>query len=224
MIAAIVLGPWAALLTTSVALIIQDFLFRRRGYSEHRGELFQHGHRDGILGLLSLSLLGGNSAITSPRRIIAGAISGYVAINVAALLAAIELGLQPVLFHTAVGQPLYFPYGLGISIPAMLIPHLTLAGIAEGLATALPLIWLQRSNPQLLEQSAAAVVSNAGRSLRWGWAALIGIMVLTPLGLLAPGTAWGEWGRAELAQFGLSSIPAGFDRFADIWSTPPFRL
>ena len=51
-------------------------------------------------------------------------------------------------------------------------------------------------------------------------ASLLALIVLTPMGLLAPGTAWGEWGRAELDQLGLGYIPAGFDQWSNLWSAP----
>ena len=39
------------------------------------------------------------------------------------------------LFVDNLGQPLYCPYPLWISIPAMALSHLTIAGIAEGAFT-----------------------------------------------------------------------------------------
>ena len=62
---------------------------------------------------------------------IAAALGGYTAINVSALCAAVEFGIQPLLFHDAGGAPLYAPYPLSIAIPAMMIGHLTFAGLAE---------------------------------------------------------------------------------------------
>jgi PDGLE domain len=49
---------------------------------------------------------------------------------------------------------------------------------------------------------------------------LLGIMmILTPLGLLAAGTAWGEWGMDEL-QDALGYVPQGFQHLADLWNAP----
>jgi hypothetical protein len=41
------------------------------------------------------------------------------------------------------------------------------------------------------------------------------LILLTPLGLLAPGTAWGEWGLAEIHHM-KGFIPQGMDRFSEI--------
>ena len=75
---------------------------------------------------------------------------GYAAINVAAFLAACELGIQPLFFKDAAGAPLYAPYSLHIAIPAMMLGHLTFAGLAELLVSGGVVAYLQRSNPSLL--------------------------------------------------------------------------
>ena len=49
---------------------------------------------------------------------------------------AVEFGIQPALFHDSSGAPLYAPYPLSISIPAMMIGHLTFAGLAEMIVSA----------------------------------------------------------------------------------------
>ncbi|MGE5416402.1 MAG: PDGLE domain-containing protein [Acidobacteriota bacterium] len=49
----------------------------------------------------------------------------------------------------------------------------------------------------------------------------LGVLVLlTPLGLLASGTAFGEWGRNELKDK-LGFVPQGLDRMADLWKHAP---
>jgi len=48
----------------------------------------------------------------------------------------------------------------------------------------------------------------------------IGILVLlVPLGLLASGTAWGEWGTAELGEQ-LGFVPKGLETVSTIWAAP----
>ena len=55
------------------------------------------------------------------KRKLSAAIGSYVGINAAAFCAAVEFGIQPLLFKTADGQALYCPYPLNVSIPAMMI-------------------------------------------------------------------------------------------------------
>ena len=218
-LAAIVLGPWVAVLTVTIALVIQALFFGDGGILAIGANVFNMGIAMAFVGYAVYRWLSAGSAVTSGRRVVAGALAGYAAINVAALLTGIELGLQAVLFRDAQGHALYFPYGPEISVPAMLLGHLTVAGLVEAAVTGLVVAWLQRSNPELLEAFSGRQAP-ASRTVRVAWAALVLLVVLTPLGLLAPGTAWGEWSRGQLGQLGLGYIPAGFDRFAGLWSAP----
>lgn len=218
-LAAIVLGPWAAVLTTSIALVIQAFFFGDGGILALGANVFNMAIAIPFSGYFIYRWLAGGAPGGSHRRAVSGAVAGYLAINVAALLTAVELGIQPLLFHDAAGHALYFPYPLQVSIPALLAGHLTLAGFVEAAATGLVIAWLQRSNPQLLE-TYGREVGAAGRTVKAAWAAILLLMVLTPLGLLAPGTAWGEWSRGQLQQLGLGYIPSGFDRLSNVWTAP----
>jgi len=142
---------------------------------------------------------------------------------VAALFAGIEFGLQPLLFHAADGTPLYAPYPLSVAVPAMVLPHMLVASVVEGLLTALVVAYLQRSNVAVLEAAekpAAAGEAGSFRKLRWVWVGLAVLVVASPLGLLAPGTAWGEWGTQELASMGLATIPAGLEKLSSLWGAP----
>jgi len=51
------------------------------------------------------------------------------------------------------------------------------------------------------------------------WIGLGILALLSPLGLLASGTAWGEWGADEFSNT-LGYVPQGLARFAEIWSAP----
>jgi cobalt/nickel transport system permease protein len=51
--------------------------------------------------------------------------------------------VQPSVAHTPEGQPLFFPFGLGVTLPAVVIPH-ALLGIGEGLLTVLVVGFLRR--------------------------------------------------------------------------------
>jgi cobalt/nickel transport system permease protein len=220
-LAAIVLGPWAASLAVSVALIIQALFFGDGGILAIGANAFNMAIAMPFVGYFIYRLLSGNSPVTSKQRVLAGIIGGYIGINVAALLTGIELGLQPVLFRDAAGHALYFPYDLSIAVPAMLIGHLTIAGAVEATVTGLVLAWLQRSNPNLLQASSGTEAGAApARASRWVWVGLLALILLTPVGLLAPGTAWGEWSRGELANMGLGYIPSGFDQWSNLWSAP----
>lgn len=48
----------------------------------------------------------------------------------------------------------------------------------------------------------------------WFW--IVVLTVLSPLGLLAQGTAWGEWGTDELKEM-LGMVPQGLAKLAETW-------
>jgi cobalt/nickel transport system permease protein len=190
----------------------------------------------------SYRLIASGSGIASRRRVVAAAVAGYLAVNAAALAAAVEFGIQPVLFHDARGTPLYAPYPLSVAIPAMMIGHLTFAGLAEAVITAGVVAYLQVADPTLLRSTSGLSLDAAGESLalrpaagslRRLWIAVAALMLLTPLGILAAGTAWGEWSPSELAKTSAQSqlaksttnplpvvVPSGLQKLANLWTAP----
>ncbi|KPV51648.1 nickel transporter, partial [Kouleothrix aurantiaca] len=100
-IASIVLGPWASMLAVSVALLIQALFFGDGGITAFGANCFNMAIVGSLVAYWVYRAIAGRTAINSPRRVVAGAVAGYVAIHVAALLAAIEFGLQPMLFTDA---------------------------------------------------------------------------------------------------------------------------
>jgi cobalt/nickel transport system permease protein len=168
----------------------------------------------------------GASSISSRRRPLGAALGGWLGLTVAAFFAGVEFGIQPLLFHTVNGTPLYAPYPLSVAIPAMVIPHLLVASVVEGLVTALVVVYLQRSNQAALklagDPTQAAEVGGL-RKWRVAWLALILAALATPLGLLAPGTAWGEWSSKQLTELGLKFIPEGLLKLEGLWGAPMAR-
>jgi cobalt/nickel transport system permease protein len=167
--------------------------------------------------------IGGRQPVEASRRVVGAFLGGWVALTVAALFAGIEFGLQPALFHAADGTPLYAPYPLSVAVPAMVIPHLLVASLVEGALTALVVAYLQRTNRAALQvniQPALAGEAGSFRRLRALWVALAVLIFATPLGLLAPGTAWGEWGSNEFAALGLSFVPQGLKQLEGLWGAP----
>jgi cobalt/nickel transport system permease protein len=239
-IATIVLGPWASILAISIALVIQAIFFGDGGITAIGANCFNMAIVGSLTAYFMYRVIAGRSAITSSRRVVAAALAGYTAINASALFAAIEFGIQPMLYHDASGAPLYAPYPLHIAIPAMMIGHLTIAGLAEMVVSAGVVAYLQRAEPSLLRSTAPGAASDEGEpSTGWSatkplWIALAILMVLTPLGILAAGTAWGEWSpsdfgnqasRSQMAaasgdQLPPAQAPAGLQRLAAFWTAP----
>ena len=244
-IAAIILGPWASILAVSIALLIQALFFGDGGITTLGANCFNMAIIGSLVAYLVYRLLAGRAAITSSRRVVAAALAGYAAINASAICAAIEFGIQPLLFKDASGAPLYAPYPLRIAVPAMMIGHLTFAGLAELVLTGGVVAYFQRSNPSLLEHTAPGAVRRIDESRpvasqgAWGalrplWTALALLLALTPLGVLAGGAAWGEWGVRDFSQpearqriAAASSnmtppprAPQGLERLCSVWTAP----
>lgn len=51
------------------------------------------------------------------------------------------------------------------------------------------------------------------------WIALGLLLLLSPLGLLAPGVAWGEWGASDLKEM-LGFVPRGLAGLGEVWRAP----
>jgi cobalt/nickel transport system permease protein len=234
-IAAIVLGPWGSILAISVALVIQAIFFGDGGITAIGANCFNMAIVGSLVAYAVYRLLAGRAPIESPRRVVAAAIAGYAAINASALIAALEFGIQPVLFHDASGTPLYAPYPLHIAVPAMMIGHLTIAGLAETIVSGGVVAYLQRAEPALLKTTApGASVRGEVISMRPLWIALAVLLILTPLGILAAGAAWGEWvpedfstpqTRQRIAaasgnQAPPAHAPAGLQKLATVWTAP----
>jgi cobalt/nickel transport system permease protein len=249
-IAAIVLGPWASMLAISVALLIQAIFFGDGGITAFGANCFNMAIVGSLVAYWVYRVIAGRAAITDTRRVVAAAVAGYLAINVAALLAAIEFGIQPLWFTDATGAPLYAPYALNVAIPAMMLGHLTIAGVAELVVTAGVVAYLQKADPALLKLSAPnaraaedgmhePVRRGGWRATRSLWIGLAVLMIASPLGLLAAGTAWGEWGAEDFASAqgrqaiaqasggqlpptgpGAGGPPSGLAQLSSLWTAP----
>jgi cobalt/nickel transport system permease protein len=173
-----------------------------------------------------------NVSLTSPRRPFAAGLGAYVGLNAAALCAAVELGVQPSLFHSANGTPLYAPFHLSQTIPTMALAHLTVAGMVELALTAGAVAYLQRANLPLLRINHGTVPgteADVSPPKRIGWrgavAGLGAMVAFAPLGLIAPGGAFGEAapGNLDLAKYHLNAVPNGLRHYAGFWHNALFN-
>jgi cobalt/nickel transport system permease protein len=146
---AIVLGPAAAIIVVSTALILQALFFGDGGILAIFANCLNMGVILPIVGYGTYRLLAGRAPLLSTRRVWAAGIGSYIGITVAALAVGIELGVQPALFNDG-GRPLYSPYDLSVAVPAMLLAHMFGASIVEGVITALGLAYVQQHHPEYL--------------------------------------------------------------------------
>jgi cobalt/nickel transport system permease protein len=201
-LAAALVGPWAAALSVSAALVIQAVLFGDGGILPLGANIFNMAI---ILPFVSYFIAKAvKKVVKSQAGEFAGiAIGAYVGLNAAALATAIEFGIQPSIAADASGLPLYCPYPLSIAIPAMMMPHLLVAGFAEAAFSVGIYSFIKRVSPISIRQE-----SKGGNKLVYAF--ISALILLVPLGLLAQGTAWGEWGAEEMAELVESGSPLGF--------------
>ena len=131
---AILYHPLAAFVCESLVLLVQALFFGAGGIT--------------VLGVnaLAMGLLGplaGWLVWRALRRVngkVAAFAAAYASMQVAALAVAAALGLQHAL------SARYFPLPLAVVLPAMMIPSLTAAGLAEGAYTVFALTLLRKAN------------------------------------------------------------------------------
>lgn len=225
-IIAIALGPWAAVIAVSVALLFQALLFGDGGLLAYGANVLNLAILMPFSGLAVYRLLAGRSPLTSRRRILAAGAGGFVGINVAALATALELGIQPLLHQSANGSPLYAPYSIIQAVAAMAFAHLLVAGPVEAVLTGSVFAYLARANPAALAATHRGLGTVAVPATgRWASPRRVAVMfvlalaVLSPLGLLAQGTAFGEEAPQDmdLAGLGIQAIPEGMARYTGFW-------
>ena len=181
---ALLLGPEAACLAVSVALAIQALVFGDGGLLAFGANCLNMAFVLPFVGWGVARLVRGGS--TSPvRRRVAAAVGAYVGLAVAALCAAVEFGIQPMLFSDAAGNALFCPYGLGVAVPAMMVPHLLAACVVEAVSTVAIYEFVLRCAPDLVvgdDVARPAAPASGSRGLA-RVAMLVGALaVATPLG------------------------------------------
>ena len=150
---AVLLGPWAACIAVSVALIVQAVLFGDGGITAIGANCLNMAVIMPFVGYGVYRLVSGRSEATSRRRWIGAAVGGYIGLNAAALATAIEFGIQPMLAHDAAGHALYAPYPLSVAVPVMAAEHLLIFGFVEAIVTGMVVAYLQRADASLLDRT-----------------------------------------------------------------------
>lgn len=197
---ALLLGPEPACIAVSVALALQALLFGDGGILSFGANCFNMAFVLPFVAAIVFRALNSRLHDKSWGTALSAVVAGWVGLCLAALCAAIEFGIQPMLFTDASGAPLYCPFPLSVSIPAMLIPHMLVAGVVEGVASAAIYGFIKKTAPSIIVGPeatdgllSAKAVTAKKTSLIPTIILVVALVVATPLGLLATGDAWGEW-------------------------------
>ncbi|MBF0206232.1 MAG: cobalt transporter CbiM [Oligoflexia bacterium] len=143
---ALVIGPWAASLAVSIALVIQALLFGDGGITSIGANCLNMAF---VLPFTSYFTYRVLSAFLPTKRsgvkALAAGISGYMGLNAAAFTTSLMFGIQPLLHTGPDGHALYAPYSLNVAVSTMMLEHLLLFGFIEGLVTGLVIYSLKKS-------------------------------------------------------------------------------
>jgi cobalt/nickel transport system permease protein len=223
---ALLFGPNAACIAVSVALLLQAVIFGDGGILAFGANCFNMAFILPYVGYFIYTFIVKRFIKSGQEKpgvhYLAAAVGSYIGINAAALCAAIEFGIQPLLFKDSLGNALYCPYDLSVSVPAMMIPHLAVAGVVEAVFTVAVFAFVRNTAPDLIfENIKAGTDGEQANKKHIPVFALVAVLIAaTPLGLLATGTAWGEWGADEIAEVVTDGSALGYtpSGLANGWS------
>jgi cobalt/nickel transport system permease protein len=167
-LAAMVLGPWTAILVMTAVVAVQGLLFQDGGLLVMGANIFNMGILTAAIGFGLYRLVA-----SAPKNVRLGVAA--VAAWVATMSAALSTSLQLWLSGTS---------RLEIVIPAMLGVH-ALIGVGEAIITVAALAFIQQARPDLL--NGAATIEKGGRGWVYAGVALALLAaVLSPLASAYP--------------------------------------
>jgi len=166
-LAAILLGPWVAVLTMTTVVAVQALLFQDGGLLALGANVTNMAI---VSSLVAYGVYRGVQLLAGGRRwgvLVGGFASAWVSVVISAVATAVQLafsGTSPV----------------GIALPAMALVHM-LIGVGEGLITAAALGLVSAVRPDLVEARRAP----ASGAFRWIGAGLVVALLLTLISPLA---------------------------------------
>lgn len=129
---ALLFGLRLAFLAYSGVLLLQSLLFGAGGLTALPINALAMGLAGAATALAVFRLLRGCN------ETVAVAVAAWASVMIPGALVALVLGLQPLIATKPDGAPLFFPFGIEITLPAILIPH---AAIGLGEAALTLAVW-----------------------------------------------------------------------------------
>jgi cobalt/nickel transport system permease protein len=129
---ALTFGVRSAFVAYSLVLLFQSLLFGAGGITAL------------AVNALAMGLVGAVAAVGARRLLrrfgdaFSVGVAAWLSVVVPGVLIAVVLGIQPLIAHQDDGTPLFFPFGLSITLPAILLPHIVI-GVGEAVLTVL--VW-----------------------------------------------------------------------------------
>ena len=140
---AMIFSPWIGFLSISLVLFIQALIFGDGGLTSFAANS------------LGMGFFGAFSAYFVYQKTkdlkYAPFLAGWVSAVASSIFIAVILGIEPSLGVDGTGKPLYFPFGLDVTIPAIVGSHILFFGIVEGIFTQLTFKFLLKIEPEALK-------------------------------------------------------------------------
>ncbi|MDP4207328.1 MAG: cobalt transporter CbiM [Bacteroidota bacterium] len=146
---ALMLGPWVAVVSVSVAVILQALIFGDGGITAIGANCFNMAIVMSFVAYGVFKLVGRKTGSIA-RMTVAAFLAGYISLCVAAVITGVEFGIQPFIAVSPQGLPLYSPYPLKVAVPVMAAEHLLVFGVVEGVVTALLFRYFYKNNPEMI--------------------------------------------------------------------------
>lgn len=167
-LAAIVLGPWAAVLVMTAVIGLQALIFQDGGLLALGWNIINMGVLTAFLGVFVYRLIEKLMGRSQTSLIVGGALAAWISVEAGAVATALQLALS----GTA---------PIGIAMPAMSGVH-ALIGLGEAVITAGALLVIERMRPDLLAMGERAPGT---RSAAWVASGLVVAVCVAAFSFLA---------------------------------------
>lgn len=141
-LAAILIGPWGAMITLAAVIAVQALIFQDGGIGALGFNIFNMGIITALIGYAIYVTGSSLAGARAPVRLAGAFVAGWVTVMVSAGLTAVQLAISGT-------------SALSVALPAMLGVH-ALIGIGEGLITAAAVALVLSARPDLLEDGSRA--------------------------------------------------------------------
>jgi len=141
----VILNPWIGFISLSLVLLIQAVIFGDGGITSWAVNSLSMGFAASFTAYFSYRALSGLN------KGFALFFSGWLSAVVSSFVIALFLGIQPLIAHTPDGKPLFFPFGLEITIPALVISHVIYFGVVEGTYTFIVGRFVEKTKNHVVE-------------------------------------------------------------------------
>jgi|GEM_PF-284672 len=210
---AIIFGPWAGFMAISLVLLLQALLFGDGGITTYAINAIAMGYVASFTGYYTYKLL--KNKVSGKLNYF---ISGWMSIVMSSVVVAIVLGIEPYIAKNIHGVPVYFPYGLKITLPAIVGSHMLFFGMVEGVFTLFGVSYFKKYFDIGQGYNTIGIKKETNDILLF-FSVILLIMLLVPLGIITENPAWGEWNLGFFNK-NLGFIPQGIKHFSTLYSAP----